>query len=33
VLPPILDAIAEDARGPAHTQWLDNAWRPLETVA
>ncbi|HET8755949.1 MAG TPA: NUDIX domain-containing protein [Solirubrobacteraceae bacterium] len=33
VLPPILDAIATDAPGPAHTRWLGNVWQSLQAVA
>jgi ADP-ribose pyrophosphatase YjhB (NUDIX family) len=33
VLPPILDAIAEDAPGPANTRWLGNVWQSLQAVA
>lgn len=32
VLPPILDAIADDAPGPASTRWLGNVWLPSVTV-
>jgi ADP-ribose pyrophosphatase YjhB (NUDIX family) len=28
VLPPILDAIAEDACGPEGARWLGNVWQP-----